>query len=60
MRNRSPRRWEKMSCLVAKAPQTQQERGRAVDGPKSIQSFVLVFVEFVDKDEDVDENVDVD
>ena len=33
---------------------------RPVDGPKSIQSCVLVFVELVDKDEDADENVDAD
>ena len=48
-----------MSCLVAKAPNTQQER-RPVDGPKSIQRCVPVSVELVDKYEDKDENVDTD
>ena len=34
--------------------------GRPVDGPKSIQSCVPVSVEFVDKYEDKDEDVDAD
>ena len=58
---RAPRRSEKMSYLVAKAPNTHSTRQlRPVDGPPSSQSCVPVSVEFVDKDEDKDENVDTD
>ena len=45
-----------MSCLVAKAPKTQ-ERGPVC---LSIQSCVPVSLELVDQDEDADENVDAD
>ena len=48
-----------MSCLVTKAPKTQ-ERGDLWMGPPSSQSCVPVSVEFVDKDEDADDNVDED
>ena len=47
MNNSSSRRSKKMSCLLAKAPNTQQED-------------LSMPVEFVDKSVDKDENVDAD
>ena len=54
------RKSRKMSCLVAKAPNTQQERGHPWMDQNPSRVVVSMPVELVDKDEDKDEDVDAD
>ena len=51
---------EQRSCLVKRAPNTQQERWDPWKDRTSIQSCVSMLVQIVDKDEDADENIDAD